>query len=211
MTPENILVLAAAGDRTAREAASEILLRGIGTYLRLAGEIPLERCCGLPGPSAKKRIAQMQRDYHLARAYQQCAGPNKADQLAGEIRDFLSRIWPSWSAMDAPPPTASELRSDLFQAVLACPENFPESSRQLRRIVGEVGQITTTRLPSMKSMQIIDRESRLEFSASQALRDEFNTEEQYVAFRRAESEGRISWFTKSAEHVSKSVPSDKFP
>jgi hypothetical protein len=201
MNNQAILTRAAAGDPQARDQAAEIVLRGVGTYLRLAGEVSLERCCGLPAPSARKRIAQAQRDYHLAKAFLQCAGPNRAEDLAGHISDFMSRIWPSWRGLAEPPPSASELRADLHRAVLACPDNFPTSSRQIRRIVGDVGEITTRSI-AMKTTAVIESEARIEYHASAGLRAEFATESAYVAFRRAEAAGAISWMTKPAAAMS---------
>jgi hypothetical protein len=203
MRAQAILARAAAGDPRAREQAAEIVLRGVGTYLRLAGEVSLERCCGLPAPSARKRLSQLERDFHLARAFQQCTAPNRAEQLACEIRDFMSRILPAWHGMAAPPEHASVLRTELFHAVTACPERFPFSSRQLRRIVGDAGEVATTTRSPMKTIHVIENEARLEFSGSPALRAEFqNNESAYLAFRRAEAMGAVSWLTKIPTAVS---------
>lgn len=196
-----LLARAAAGDPDARQAAAEILLRGLAVYLRCGGELDMARCCGLPPPAARRKLAQIERDHHLAAAYMLCIGPNRAEQLAHEIRDFQTRIAPAWSDLPAPPPHASQLRAALFRALRACPDGFPTSSRQLRRIVGSPA--TTYQDNRMKSAEIIEAEARHEFASSPRLQTEFRNDlAGYLAFRKAEAAGHINWMTRSAQAMS---------
>jgi hypothetical protein len=114
-----MLIRAAAGDPDAKAEAVEIVLRGIQIYIRNDGDLPLDRCFGLPPQSARTKFKQIRRDYWLCMAAQQIPADKKktpADQLAHEIKTFLTCVWPAWRDRDEAPAEASELRRCLFMA-----------------------------------------------------------------------------------------------
>jgi hypothetical protein len=190
------LVRAAAGDPDAREAATALLLHGIRTYLNAGGELDLARCIGLPTPAAKNKFAQLRRNYWLCMAAGQltAASPwERSVALQRELNKFLAGIWSACQGKDEPPPSASKLHACLFRAVAATPGKIPTAIRHLHRIVGEVEtEISTQRSLRMKSLEVIEREARLEWLATSGLREEFPELDAYLAFRRAEAEDRIT-------------------
>lgn len=189
------LVRAAAGDPEAREAATALLLHGIRTYLNAGGDLDLARCIGLPTPTAKNKFAQLKRDYWLCMAAVQltAASPwERSVALQRELNKFLARIWPDCQGKDEPPPGASKLCACLFRAVAETPEKIPTTLRHLHRIVGEAAETNTQRNFDMKTMEVVEREARLEWLASSWLREEFPDLDVYLAFRRAEAKGRVT-------------------
>lgn len=200
------LVRALAGDQDAREAATELLLRGVRTYLNAGGDIDLARCVGLPTPTAKNKFSQLQRDYWLCMAAGQITGLDawpRSMALAAEMKTFTSRVWPRWKDEDEPPPGASRLYAFLFRALSAAPDKTPSTARHLHRIVGEDTAIINERKLDIKSIKVVERESRMEWMASSWLRDEFRSLESYLAFRRAEARGRFTF--------AHSLSADTFP
>lgn len=186
------LVRAAAGDPDAREAATTLLLHGIRTYLNAGSELDLARCIGLPTPAAKNKFAQLKRDYWLCKAAGQLTAASRWERsvaLQRELNEFLARVWPH--CQGKPPPDTPGLRACLFRAVAAMPKKIPTTIRHLHRIVGEA-EISTQRSLRMKSLEVVEREARLEWLATSCLREEFPELDAYLAFRRAEAEDRIT-------------------
>lgn len=188
------LARAAAGDPEAATVAVGILLRGVRAYFQSGGQIDLARCCGLPSPTARRKFDLLNRDYWLCEAARQIKAATPWDRsvaLAAELRKFTARIWPAWQGNDAPPQGASQLHSCLFKAVATAPQKIPTTTRHLHRIVSEA-ETNTQRSLHMKTLEVVEREARLEWLASSWLREEFSSLEAYIAYRRAEAEGRFS-------------------
>jgi hypothetical protein len=189
------LVRAASGDPEAATAAVGILLRGIRAYFQCGGQVDLARCCGLPSPTARRKFDLLNRDLWLCAAARQIEAGTPWDRsvaLGLELRKFTTRIWPAWQGKAEPPPGASKLHTCLFRAVLATPAKIPTTTRHLHRIVG-AAEANTQRSLHMKTMEVIEREARLEWQASSWLRDEYTSLEVYLAFRRAEAKGRFNY------------------
>lgn len=192
------LVRAAAGDSDAMEAATALLMHGIRTYLNAGGDLDLARCIGLPTPAAKNKFAQLKRDYWLCMAAGQLTAASRWERsvaLQRELNEFLARVWTHCQSKDEPPPETSGLRACLFRAVAAMPKKIPTTIRHLHRITGEAETETKTntqRSLHMKSLEVIEHEARLEWLATSCLREEFPVLDAYLAFRRAEAEGRIT-------------------
>jgi hypothetical protein len=135
----SLLTRAAAGDPAARQQAAEILLAGVAAYLRHGGELSLERCLGIPPPSACRRLALAKRDYWLGEARRYLEGPpwSRSVALADAARHFLGTIWPAWRDLDEPPPYASDLRAALFRAAKAAGGRLPATARQMHRLISD--------------------------------------------------------------------------
>ena len=58
----------------------------------------------------------------------------------------------------------------------------------------------------MKTMEVIQREARLEWQASSWLRDEFPELDAYLAFRRAEAKGRFTFASDKTEPCNVTSP-----
>jgi hypothetical protein len=89
----------------------------------LAGDETLDEALGLAGGAGRRtartawRISQ--RNALLRRAHSLLDAPSPwkgSVALAHEVAVFESRVWPRWRELDAPPLSASELRSVLFSA-----------------------------------------------------------------------------------------------
>jgi hypothetical protein len=193
-----ILIRAAAGDPDAKAEAVEIVLRGIQIYIRNDGDLPLDRCVGLPPQSARTKFKQIRRDYWLAMARQQIPADQKktpADQLAHEIKTFLTCVWPAWRDRSEAPAEASELRRCLFMAARETAGRLPDSSKHLKRVIGDIEAGAYSPSPwsdlIMKTDMAIDRDCAIEYAHSPALQDEFGTLAAYQAYRRAEHHGRV--------------------
>ncbi len=199
------IVRAAAGDQNAQEEALRIFLNGVRVWLRNAGELSLDRCMNLPPPSARSRLAKLKRDYWLTVAHGMCDGGSawhRSTRLLAELTRFREVIWPAWKEQGGPPAGASELRSALYEVVIASPKKLPKSARAIHRIVteshgemshrgGQNANVTTTNrsLPMSHNIRAI---AEREWKASPSLRAEFCDKfETYLAYRTAEAEGRI--------------------
>lgn len=205
----DVIIRAAGGDPSAQEAAMDLFLHGVRVWLRLNGELSLDRCLNLPPPSAKSKLAKLKRDYWLTVAHGLCDGDSpwhRSTRLAVELARFRDVLWPTWKHQDAPPEKASELRSALFEAVRASPKKIPSSPRALHRIVtkspSEMSHrpvqdagVTTTRNLNMKQHQssdTIEVIAEREWKNSPTLRAEFGDNfKTYAAYRRAESDGKV--------------------
>lgn len=87
-------------------------------------------------PAFDGRERLKERDELLREAHALMPGPhgwNKSVQLAAEIHDFETRMWPRWSHVDEPPAGCSELRRLLFKARRL--SELPQTPRQLYNIV----------------------------------------------------------------------------
>lgn len=190
------LVRASAGDPDAREAATTLLMHGVQKYLNARGELDLARCIGLPSRAAKNKFALLNRNYWLCKAAGQLTAPSlweRSVALQCELNTFLARIWPHCPNKDEPPTRLSEVHACLFRAVAETPGKIPTAIRHLHRIVGEADtEISTQRKLHMKSMEVVEREARLEWLATSCLREEFPNLDAYLAFRRAEANDRIT-------------------
>lgn len=142
----NLFAQAAAGDEAARAAALPLLFDGLKAFFRAHGTVPMERCLGLPPPSARRAFALAERDYWLAVAHRLCDGATewkRSQSLAVELQRFQAVIWPAWRDLDEPPPEASRLRSALFHAMHAAERaptarglpSMPTTARQLHELV----------------------------------------------------------------------------
>lgn len=108
------------GDERARTIACEILLRGVRTWFLAGGAMSLERCCGLPSPTARRAFDRAQRDFWLGEAHRLCTGATswrRSLSLHDELKRFRAVIWPQWCVNADPPPGASDLRTALFRAM----------------------------------------------------------------------------------------------
>lgn len=116
----SILVRAVSGDEASRGMAADILLSGLRTWMKADGRIPLERCCGLPPPTARRAFSRAQRDLWLSEAHRLCPGAShwqRSRALLVELRRFSSAVWPVWRDATDPPPGTSALRTALFRAL----------------------------------------------------------------------------------------------
>lgn len=115
-----VLLRVMAGDAAAKQRAADILLRGLVAWMEADGRIPLERCCGLPPPSARRAFNLARRDLWLCNAHRLCSGNShwaRSRALHVELNRFKAAIWPRWRGEAAPPPGASALRTALFHAM----------------------------------------------------------------------------------------------
>jgi len=143
--PYTVLARAFSGDAAAETEAAKLLLKGARTFIETRGVIPLERCCNFPPPTARRAWAKLERDFWLCRAGALIPAEkpwHRAVALAKEISAFQSRVLPAWRDLEAPPPSASELRSCLFFAHRADPDNLPRTPRRLSDIL-QAGLIAT--------------------------------------------------------------------
>lgn len=99
----------------------------------------LDEALGLVGAPGRERAAtrwrRAQRDRHLRRALALVEGDSpwrRCLALEREIERFESVIWPRWRDRTAPPPEASRLRAELFQARRL--DALPTTARQLSNI-----------------------------------------------------------------------------
>jgi hypothetical protein len=101
--------------------------------------LSLERCIGLPPPSARRRLALAKRDYWLGEARRYLEGPpwSRSVALSEAARHFLGTIWPAWRDQDAPPPYASGLRVALFWACKSAGGQLPATARQMHRLISD--------------------------------------------------------------------------
>jgi hypothetical protein len=111
------------------------LSKGFSAFLGAGGALPLERCLGLPrNDSALRRAC---RDYWLRKAWKalrtEMSPWRRSEKLAIAVRDFQSRQWVRWRALDDVPPFASELEAALFQAFRSA-ERVPRTAMQLHNI-----------------------------------------------------------------------------
>lgn len=128
----SILVRAVSGDEASRGMAADILLHGLKAWMNADGRIPLERCCGLPSPTARRAFNLAQRDLWLSEAHRLCPGTShwqRSRALLAELNRFSSAVWPVWRAAHDPPPGASALRTALFRAM-----------KHAEQLAGETGQ-----------------------------------------------------------------------
>lgn len=191
------LMRAAAGDVEARDDAVAILLRGVRTYFESRGDLDLARCCGLPSPTARRKFELLERNYWLCMAYSHIDAEGstaRVDSLWRELRKFMDRVLPNWGEC-GPPVHASRLHTCLYRAVLASPDKMPDCSRQIFRIVVEDSIDTRSGLHS-RGLDVIDRDGGSEWERSAWLQREFSSLETYLAYRRAEAQGRIRFSDK---------------
>lgn len=183
---------ASAGDPDALAEITDRALRGLGEYFAGGGDSTITRCMQLPPHTARIQLSKLKRDLWLCRAatYVTAESPWMGSvALAKELKTFLAAIWPGWRDLEKPPHEASHLRICLFEAVRAYP--VPESPRQLHNIVSP-DIATIDALFDAKARAVIEHHARDDWSDSTSLRDEF-TEESYLAYRRAEAEGLITY------------------
>lgn len=119
-----LLARAAAGnDPAAEREATAWILRGLRSYFRARGSVPLDRCLGLPSiKSARRAFLVTSRDFWLCVAHGLCDGGTdwaRSVSLADEMERFVTCIWPSWCDFHAPPRGSSQLREALFHAMKA--------------------------------------------------------------------------------------------
>jgi hypothetical protein len=123
----------ARGEADANDA--EWLSKGFAAFLASGGAVPLERCLRLPrNDSALRRAC---RNYWLCRAWEalddQASPWRRSEKLATIVREFKSRQWPRWRALEQPPATASEVDAALFHAFRSH-DRVPFTAMQLHNI-----------------------------------------------------------------------------
>jgi hypothetical protein len=111
------------------------LSKGFSAFLAGGGNLPLERCLRLLcNDSALRRAC---RDYWLRRAWatlHEGLSPwRRSEALAVAVRDFESRKWLRWRALQEPPSRATDFESALFHAFRAC-DRIPRTAMQLHNI-----------------------------------------------------------------------------
>jgi len=120
-----------------RSTAADIawLGKGFSAFLAAGGALPMERCLGLPRNDCALRRAC--RDYWLRRAWKALDDDlspwRRSEKLATSVRNFRSRQWVRWRALDSAPKTASDVEFALFQAFHSS-ERVPETAMQLHNI-----------------------------------------------------------------------------
>ena len=96
----------------------ELMRKGFKGYINCDGEVPLERCLGLPRTPNGRRVGQ--RNRRLMEIAQLIEG-DKSWAGCGVIEDmwsaFVSRgVWRTWQAFDQPPDSATAIEVALFYA-----------------------------------------------------------------------------------------------
>jgi hypothetical protein len=120
-----------------RPTAADIawLGKGFSAFLAAGGALPMERCLGLPRNDCALRRAC--RDYWLRRAWKALGDDlspwRRSEKLATVVRNFRSRLWVRWRALEAAPKAASDVEFALFQAFHSS-ERVPETAMQLHNI-----------------------------------------------------------------------------
>jgi hypothetical protein len=120
------------------------LQRAFSAWLRCAGQIPMERCLGIPQTS--RHLWRQQRDAALVRAHRLCPGNTpwkRSIELARLLKDAQTHIKPTWRYGASPPPGASELHAAILEAMHAAAKAerdngavaMPTSKERLHRIV----------------------------------------------------------------------------
>lgn len=184
---------ASAGDPDALAEITDRALRGLGEYFAGGGDSTITRCMQLPPHTARIQLSKLKRDLWLCRAATFVTAESpwmRSVALAKELKTFLAAIWPVWRDFEKPPHEASHLRICLFEAVRAYP--VPDSPRQLHTIVSP-DIATIDALFDAKARAVIERHASDDWSDSTLLRDEFASEDSYLAYRRAEDEGLITY------------------
>jgi len=142
MRPEHPSVLDEGFERAQRVAsgrptAADIawLGKGFSAFLAAGGALPMERCLGLPRNDCALRRAC--RDYWLRRAWKALDDDlspwRRSEKLATVVRNFRSRQWVRWRALDVAPKSATDVEFALFQAFHSS-ERVPETAMQLHNI-----------------------------------------------------------------------------
>lgn len=196
-----IFLLAKAGDTQASAAFLATALRAVDEYWAGGGDLAITRCLGLPPNTARKQFRKFKRDLWFNRAAAHVAEKLpwlRSVSLEKELRRFRAEVWPGWSSLDKAPQGASQLRRCLFEAVRAMPEKIPETARQLHNIVSPDIAIIDA-LFDAKARAVIARHARDDWAASALLRDEFPTEESFLAYRLAEAQGLITYAQRREE------------
>ena len=123
----------ARGEMDAHDA--EWLSKGFAAFLAGAGAVPLERCLRLPRNDSALRRAS--RNHWLCRAWETLATElspwRRSEKLAAAVRDFKSRQWPRWRALEHAPSHATKLELALYNAFRAH-ERVPCTAMQLHNI-----------------------------------------------------------------------------
>lgn len=196
-----IFVRAKAGDTQACAAFLAMALRGVDEYWAGGGDLAITRCLGLPPNTARKQFRKFKRDLWFCRAAAHVTEELpwlRSVSLEKELRRFRAEIWPRWSSLEKPPQGTSQLRRCLFEAVRAYPEKIPESVRQLHNILSTpLGTVDT--LFDAKARALIKRHARDDWAASTLLRDEFTSEDSFLAYRLAEAQGLITYAQRREE------------
>ena len=182
-------------DPDAVAAVGDLGMRVLRMYFDGGSDSAIARCMGLPPHTACKQLGKLRRDLWLCRAAAHITTEEtpwlRSVELSKQIVTFMTAIWPQWRDLGKPPPDASQLRICLFEAVRACPTKIP-TVRQLHNIVRTpIGTVDT--LFDAKALEVIEGHARDDWAASTSLHAEFTSEESYLAYRRAEAEGLITF------------------
>ena len=126
-------------DGALTERGAALLRKGIDAYLDAGGEIPLERCLGIPSTHAARR--RLRRDSWLRKAATFIDASSRwtgSQKLEAEWNKFISRgPWQAWRDGDYPPPEATPLSEALFYATV-CNRSDSLTAKQIDRIVGHI-------------------------------------------------------------------------
>lgn len=104
--------------------------KSLDAALGLGGEAGLE--------GGRRRYLEARRDQHLAAARNLISAPpwKRLEVLADEIKRFEQMVWPRWSALGEPPPSASALRRHLFTARSLNARALPQTAQGLAKRIG---------------------------------------------------------------------------
>ena len=172
------------------------LRNGFQTFFKSGGEIPLERCLGLPARDAALAYRLAERDFHLRRAALLLAGPDgtpSSTALADACNRFMNVVWPCWKTLAQPPTGCSLVHTALFVAAHLGNGRLPESSRQAARIINPMLMCGNPAvLWAGERFSVFERDVRRVWLESEALRIEFEGSfARFRAWRRADAEGLV--------------------
>lgn len=126
-------------DGALTESGAALLRKAFDAYLNAGGEIPLERCLGIPSTHAARR--RLRRDSWLRKAAMLIDADGSwtgSQKLEAEWNRFISRgPWQAWRADDRPPPEATPLSEALFYATV-CNRSDSLTVKHIARIVGHI-------------------------------------------------------------------------
>jgi len=120
----------------------EVLRRGLQSYMRHEGRLPLDRALGLPSP---RQFVRQQRDHHVVEALGLVDKPSARARVI-ELRRLLieqaSTSWRRWRAAGGIPAYATPLQRAMFEILSRGPDTSRPtvpSPSTLRRCVKKTG------------------------------------------------------------------------
>lgn len=117
--------------------AAEWAASGLASWLRLDGQVSLQRALGLGANTDRVRRAIRDLWLREAAALLDHLTPwGRAKELCAAGDKFERRVWPCWRGEDCPPNYATPLQGALFFALKAGTK-LPGTARQWRNIIGD--------------------------------------------------------------------------